>query len=793
MELAPGEDLAERLKRGPVPVDEAIAIAKQIAEALEAAHEKGIVHRDLKPANLKVTPDGKVKVLDFGLAKAWSGEGAGTSSADVSHSPTMTRGTEAGMILGTAAYMSPEQARGKAVDKRADIWAFGVVLWEMLTGHRLFDGETATDVLAAVVRQDIAWDAVPAATPASVRSLLRRCLDRDPRSRLRDIGEARVALGFSEPAVVPSPRPRAVRELVPWAVAGLALVAAGTLALRGLGAPPGKASAYRFTVPLANVDERPAAISPDGRHLVYLAQERLWLRSLENADAVALEGTDGAGQPFWAPDSRQVGFLSAGSTGNTLKKIGINGSPAERLAEVPAGRTTGSWSRTGAILVEVTESADNDGWYLLRPGATTTTRIRAFAKERPLSPDKARPHFLPDGVHFLFTHPVGGEALLQIGSTDSEETRALVRADSWAAYAAPGFVLYVREGALLAQPFDATTLQMTGEPRRLLDDVAFFAPTGSAAFSVSQEGTLVLRHRQRPSRLAWLDRDGRETGTLLGPDLYDKVKLSPDGRRLAVSINDPRTGASDIWLVDLERGVPSRLTSSPRGEYEARWSPDGRTLAFSADWQAPPNLYLQEVEGGSARVLVPFDRKQQFPWAWTPDGLQIVYTVRDEVSKLDLWVTDRAGQERRPLLATPFAETQAALSSDGGLMAFASDVTGELEVYVQSFPGGEGRVRVSTGGGFLPHWRGDGRELFFLTGSGQLMAVPFAAGGKASVAVALPRPLFHFNGDALRDYDVTPDGQRFLFSLAGLGARDEIVVGWTRLLGPGPKDREAQR
>jgi Tol biopolymer transport system component len=812
MELAEGEDLEDRLKRGALPFEEAIAIARQIAEALEEAHEKGIVHRDLKPANVKLTPGGNVKVLDFGLAKAWTGEGAGaTSSANVSHSPTMTRqGTEAGMILGSAAYMSPEQARGRVVDKRADIWAFGVVLFEMLTGKRLFDGETVTDVLAAVVRQDIPWDALPAATPASVSRLLRRCLDRDPRNRLRDIGEARVAFGSPESmagpsglqpgggtdASAPGLRFRAVRELAAWVVAGLALIAAGMLALRGGGSPPGEARGYRFTVPLPDLDDdlRRATISPDGRYLTYVAQGRLWLRSLENADPVAFDGTSGASEPFWSPDSRQVAFFSAGSAGSTLKKIEIRGSLAEKLAEVPRGRGTGTWSSNGAILVEITETgADHGGWYLLRPGATTMTRIRAFPKERPDSPDKAFPHFLPDGVHFLFTQPVGGEAFLQVGSTDSEETRALVRADSRAAYAEPGFVLYLRDGALIAQPFDAQTLRINGEPRRISDDVAFFAPTGRAVFSVSQQGTLVLGHRQRPSRLAWLDRDGRETGTLLGPDLYDKVKLSPDGRRLAVSINDPRTGASDIWLVDLERGVPSRLTSSPRGEFEARWSPDGRSLAFAADWQGPPNIYLQDLEGGSPRVLVPFDRKQQYPWAWTPDGRQLVYTVKDEVAKDDLWITDRAGQERRPLLATSFEETQAALSPDGRVLAFASDVTGALEIYLQSFPDGESRVRISTGGGFAPRWRGDGRELFYLTRSGQVMAVPLAAGGSPTATVAQPRPLFHFNEDALRDYDVTSDGKRFLFSLAGPGAADEVVVGWTRLLGGGRRDHERGR
>jgi dipeptidyl aminopeptidase/acylaminoacyl peptidase len=435
--------------------------------------------------------------------------------------------------------------------------------------------------------------------------------------------------------------------------------------------------------------------------------------------------------------------------------------------------------------VEVTEVAEREGWYLWRPGSKTATSIRVFPDARPVSPDKASPHFLPDGIHFLFTHPLGNEAYLQIGSTESTETRPLVRADSQAAYAAPGYLLYLRDGALLAQAFDARALRVTGEPQRLLDDVDFFAPTGVAGFSVSQEGTLVARQRQRPSRLAWLDRAGRETGTLLEPNLYGDVKLSPDGRRLAATINDARSGASDIWLVDLERGVPSRFTSSPRGEFLPRWSPDGRSLAFSADWQGPPNVYVQELAGGAARVLVPFDRKQQYPWSWTPDGARLVYTNRDAVSKLDLWITDLTGETRQKLLATEFEETQAALSPDGRFLAFASDVTGALEIYVQPFPGGQGQVRASTGGGFAPRWRGDGRELFYVTPSGELMAVVFAAGGARPFAVAVPRSLFRFDAGAFRDYDVTPDGRRFLFNLASPGANtrpDEVIVEWTRLL-----------
>jgi Tol biopolymer transport system component len=791
LELVEGEDLAERLKRGALPLPEALGVARQIAEALEAAHEKGIVHRDLKPANVKLTPGGQVKVLDFGLARAFGGEGGAGSSPDLSQSPTLVpNGTQAGVILGTAAYMAPEQARGRAVDARADVWALGCVAFEMLTGHPPFSGDTLTDVIASVVTKDPLWSALPAATPPAVRRMLQRSLAKERRDRLHHVADARLEIeealrGGDEARARPSSsRGRQVRELVAWGLAGLAVIAALLLVRRDSGYGRSEARAYRFTVPARGVDEyRPAVISPDGRHLAFTSQDRLWLRPLDRADPVALEATDGAKEPFWSPDSRSIGFFSAKTSGNTLKTVGISGAPPETVAEVPAGWATGTWSSSGAILVEVTETADGEGWYLVRPGAAAT-RIRPFPADRPISPDKASPLFLPDGVHFLFTQPRGGEAFLQVGSIESGETQALVRADSQPAYAAPGFVLYVRDGALLAQPFDARARRMSGDPQRLLDDLAFFAPTGVAGFSVSQQGTLVVRHRQGPSRLAWLDRDGRETGTLLDPDLYGDLKLSPDGRRLAVSISDPRTGSSDIWLVDLERKIPSRLTSSPRSEMVARWSPDGQSLAFSTDWQGPPNVYLQDLVGGPPRPLVPFDRKQQYPWAWTPDGGRLVYTNRDAVSKDDLWITDREGKERERLLATEFTETEAALSPEGRFMAFTSDVTGDREIYLQSFPGGEGRARVSSGGGFSPRWRGDGRELFYVTRSGQLMAVPFDR-GSSSVSAALPRPLFRFDEDAFRHYDVTPNGQRFLFNLAAPGATapaDEVIVGWTRLL-----------
>ena len=493
MELVEGPTLADRIAQGALALDEALPIARQLAEALEAAHTLGIIHRDLKPANVKVRPDGTVKVLDFGLAKLGAtGATSASATEQLLNSPTRLgqgyggQATEPGMILGTAAYMSPEQAKGRPVDKRADIWAFGVVLYEMLSGRALFTGESATDVLGAVLRQTVDLATLPSGTPPAIRRLLRRCLERDPKHRLHDIADARIEIvdqldspEQNDTASAPAATRTHRAALAALAIAVLALAGVSFWALPGREAPSPVRPAYRFTIPQPGDGDVPA-ISPDGRHLVYGGRGRLLLRGLDEAEPRALEGTEGAREPFWSPDSRSIGFFADAA----LKRISITGGPPETLSAVPTGWPAGSWSSNGTILVEVTENPENEGWYALSPGSSLR-KLRAFPADRPINPDKAYPSFLPDGEHFLFTHPMGDVATLQVDSIRSAETRPLVPADSRAFFVKSGFVLYVRSGTLFAQPFNPETLAMTGEPVAVVDEVDYFAATGEAQFSAS--------------------------------------------------------------------------------------------------------------------------------------------------------------------------------------------------------------------------------------------------------------------------------------------------------------------
>ena len=780
MELVDGEDLSQRLARGPISVEEALPIARQIAMALEAAHEQGIIHRDLKPANVKVRPDGTVKVLDFGLAKA----DVHASGANVLNSPTITSPmTMQGTILGTAAYMAPEQARGQAVDRRADIWAFGCVLFEMLTGRRPFDGPTVTDVLAAVVKSEPDWGSLPADTPASVQRLLRRCLTRDRSERLQHMGDARLDLTASpqpESIRAASPTPARSRRLVMlsgW-VAALVATAVAVWAYVGRDVAPVTRAAYRFSIPQLAAGAATPIVSPDGRHLAYAASSRIWVRSFDGVDRRPLDGTDGARSPFWSPDSRHIGFFA----GELLKRVALTGGLPDTLATVPQGWPAASWSSKGSILIEVTESPGNEGWYVLQPGTSSLKKLRAFSDNRPINPDKAFPEFLPDGVHFLFTHPVDTTATLQIGSIASESTTALVQAETRASYAS-GFVFYVRGGALFAQPFDPDARALTGDPVQIVENIDYFTPTGEASFSVSQEGTLVFRRFEPRSHLQWFARDGRQVGTVAEPNYYSAPAIARDGQRLAVEILDPRRSTADLWVIDLERNIPTRLTSSPRSELNPQWSPDGAQLAFSADWEGPPNLYVIAAAGGEPRILVPFDRTVQDPDGWSPDGSEVLYTKRTD--SLDIWAVAVATGERRRILGTTFNEGSPKVSPDGRWLAYVSNASGRGEVYVRPFPDGTSQVRLSTNGGRLPDWRADGHELFYVEPSGDVMAVSFAPGASGAARPGLPTRLFQVDARLLRAFDVAPDGQRFLLHLADhttLTHPDEVVVDWMRLL-----------
>ena len=792
MELVDGPTLADRIAQGAIPLEEALPIAGQIARALEAAHAQGIIHRDLKPANIKVRTDGTVKVLDFGLAKLGAAGSGGSSGArvagvqDLLNSPTIaTRMTAQGMILGTAAYMAPEQAKGRPVDRRADIWAFGVVLFEMLTGRPLFNGESAADLLGAVLRQDIDLAALPADTPPAVRRMLRRCLEREPGERLHDIADARIEIRDSlesreETAHVES----APTRRVALAASATALIALGTLAGWTLGVrntPTQVHVPYRFTIPQLSGDNGVPAMAPDGRHLVYSAEGRLKVRALDGPDHRTLESTEGASEPFWSPDSRFIGFFAGGK----LQRISLTGGPAETLAMVPAGWAVGTWSTNGTILVEVTENPGAEGWYLVEPGSTAPKKIRTFGADRPIDPDKAFPSFLPDGEHFLFTHPVGEIATLQIGSIRSDATRSLAPADSRGMFAWPGWVLYVRNGALLAQPFDPRALTTTGDAVTLVDQIDYFAPTGEASFSTSQEGTLVFRRRPGRSNLRWFDRDGRPAAVVLTPDYYDQFSASRDGRRLAAAITDPRRSTSDVWIVDLERNVSTRLTSSPRSEMNPQWSPDGSRLAFSTDWQGPPNLYVADAGGGQPRVLVPFDRRQQYAGGWTPDSRSVVYATRHEKSGRDIWIVDTETGARRVIVASEFNDQSPAVSPNGQSLAYVSNASGRYELYLRAFPGGGWETRLSASGGRDPVWRNDGRELFYYEPGGWIMAVQIEPGA-GSPRPSVPARLFQIDERTYRSFDAAPDGRRFLINQAepdGLSPPDEIVVDWTRLIG----------
>jgi dipeptidyl aminopeptidase/acylaminoacyl peptidase len=794
MELVPGEDLAQRLARGPLPVDEALTGGRQLCDALQAAHDNGVIHRDLKPANIRMTPEGRIKVLDFGLAR---GPQPSPSGGDPSASPTVTSaGTLAGVILGTAAYMSPEQARAKAVDRRTDLWALGCVLYEMLTGRQAFAGETVTDILSTVISREPDWSLLPPGTPAATRRLLRRCINKDAAERLRDAADARLELSESDE---PLPGAEAAssfhaavprrREAVAWLLVAVLVVATVVLAL--LSGRSGEQTAARLSYAFA-LHDLPAAddavISPDGRYIAFHVsyadpsgaesgareQGGLWIRELARREARPLQGTRSADEPFWSPDSRHIAFFAEGE----LKRVSASGTPPETLARVPGGWAVGDWGPDGTIIIEVTESPEAEGWYLLRPGARELEQIRSFAGQR-LAPDKAWPSFLPDGEHLLFTEAVGGIGHVKVGAIGSDEAEVLTPADSLAVYAPPGYLLYVRDGALLAHPFDARSRKVTGEPVRLADSVHQFTPTGSARFSVSREGTLVFQRPPGGMAVRWVDRAGRTLGEVMEEGWYAHPRLSPDGRRLAIDVLDSRLGTPDIWVRDLERNVSTRVTSSPRSEYVPIWSPDGMRLLYAEDREGPPNLYLLRLDGSEPEVLVPPNRQVQTDEDWSSDGRYIVFSWTDREYYEDLWLIDlESDPTPRPLIDAPYNTFQARISPDGRWLAYASDETGRTEVYVRAFPESVQAVRISSDGGEAPAWSRDGKDLYFIDPGRALMAA--AVLDRSDFGTGPPERLFRLEATPLIAYDVPRERDRFLVLVADPErARPpiEVVVG----------------
>ncbi|MDP8979020.1 MAG: serine/threonine-protein kinase [Acidobacteriota bacterium] len=773
-ELVDGSDL-----KGPLSLETALEYAGQIADALEAAHEKGITHRDLKPANIKITPQGVVKVLDFGLAKIAESNAA---SGSLNNSPTLTiRGSESGMILGTAAYMAPEQARGKAVDKRADIWAFGVVLWEMLTGRQMFVGDTVSDVLASVLRNEPDLGAVP----AQVRPLLAACLEKDPRKRLRDIGDWRRQMA---PEHIPATAPARRRNWLPWTAAGLACVLAALCAAWLLRTPE-QQPILELSAALpeeAALSPWAPAISPDGRHIVFGAmlggKKQLWIRNLDELTPRALAGTEGAQDPFWSPDSRFVGFFAD----RKLKKIDIAGGPAIPLCDTQIDRG-GTWSAAGVILFGI-GAADP----LARVPAEGGVPTQVTEKESAVLESHRWPVFLPDGRHFLFVkrtqQPEKGG--LYAGDLESKATKRILPVLSNAAFVAPGFLLFVRDRTLMMQAFDVSRLEVTGEARSVAQQVDFAERNVQGFFSASQTGTLVFTNGVLANdQMTWFDRAGKRVGSIGKAGALLWVAISPNGETVAFDWQDLQSGTWDVWTHDLAHNTDSRVTSDPANDRYPVWSPDGRYVVFSSNRSGKMRLYRKLSSGvGNDEVLLDVPNFLNAT-DWSRDGRFLFFQVATAATKTDIWVLPDPNSSQPskpyPVLDTDFDESTAALSPDGHWLAYVSDRTRSPQVYLMSFPDKQSTFQISTNGGTNPFWNANGKELFYRAGD-DIMSVDVQAGARFEHGVS--RTLFRCQipfDRILTRFAVHPDGKRFLVITPEQSAapqRLNVIVNWRKLV-----------
>ena len=795
MELVEGEGLDSLIKAGPLPIDTALDYARQIADALDAAHEKGIVHRDLKPANIKITPQGMVKVLDFGLATIVQLSDPNTS--DATNSPTFTMSpTRAGMILGTAAYMSPEQARGKPVDKRADIWAFGVVLYEMLTGKKLFHGETITDILASVVKEEPDLTRVP----LKVRRLLRACLQKDPKQRLQAIGDYRLLLDAEDEAVGREERDPAYKRWLWPGVAVLLLAALGIVSFIHLREkPPPAPEVMRFQIP---PPEKSAfgenmALSPDGRRIAFTAfgadgHSQISIRSLDAIDSRVLPGTAGVTAVFWSPDSRFLAYAD----GSKLKKIDVGGGPPITLCEFQQPVGSGSWSASGVLLVG--SRGTGPLWRVSASGgpATQVTKLDPARDEV----FHTLPSFLPDARHFLYLRRANVEnSGIYLGSLDAkpedQATKRLVGTPIGGVYARSsdprnGYLLFLREGTLLAQKFDAERLEPVSDPVPVAEQVGN-ANNVLGFFTASVNSILAFRAgiQRSGSQLSWFDRQGKPLGTVGEIDPMQRPTISPDSRTVAVDRRDRQTGFFDVWLHDLTRGTASRLTFNTSNTGLPVWSPDGSHVAYYTS-AAQAGVHQKAASGiGQDDFLDPGPAGSRRPLDWSRDGRYIIEGVLDPKTNYDVWVLPLFGDRKPfPLLHTEFNETNAKLSPSGKWLAYVSDETRRNEVYVQTFPNPGGKWQVSTNGGDLPVWSRDGKELFFVGADQKMMTVEVKSGtgGGSRFEAGVPKALFQTSlaVAAAASYDVSKDGRFLIPATPGQSSSAPItvVVNWTAAL-----------
>jgi Tol biopolymer transport system component len=791
LELVEGSTLAEAIaavRPNGLGLRRALEIARQVVDALDAAHAHGIVHRDLKPANIKLqsSPDDQsvtVKVLDFGLAKALSLEDHVVTS-DMAHSPTITSPmTAPGVILGTAGYMAPEQAMGAVADRRADIWAFGVLLYEMLAGRRPFDGADVGTLLTESATSDVDVSALPAETPASVRRLIRRCLEKNPRRRLRDIGDARAELDDSETTsgFTGAPGTRAAAATpryaawIPWGLAAALGVAVLFLALRPDPAAPVPGPPVRFL--LNGPDGKPYfghhALSPDGRHVAFTAtsnRRSVWIRSLDTLDLREVPNTANARDLFWSPDSRSIGYFVDGE----IKTVNIVSALATVACKAPAGGN-GAWGRDDVII--------HGG----------TSGIVACGRESPVTRITAgeighvSPFFLPDGRHFVYLAVTSTSGELRVASIDDGVRRAVIGpSDSGAVYS-EGHLLFVRSGILLARPFDAMTLTTRGEPFRVTEDpIPVRLLTRRTPISSSSVGTISFAARaSTESMLTWFDRKGVPLGTVGAAAYNFNLGLSPDGQLLAVSRQSRTTThfGSDIWILDLARGGHAvRLTDDPGSEFDPVWSPDGRSILFNSNRAGPLALYRRAADGSGADELVVSREVSLTTPDWSPVEDVLLYSADAEAGKGDIEKLPLGpGATASDFLATPFSEREPAFSPDGRWVAYTTNMSGRDEVYIRAFAGDPRQIPVSLDGGTAARWRGDGREIFFLAPDRSMMAARLDT--RAGMRIGTPLRLFGTEVSPTdgHPYVVSKDGQRFLMGVPREAAPDSgvsILTNW---------------
>jgi eukaryotic-like serine/threonine-protein kinase len=786
LELVEGQTLAQKLNKRPLPPEEALDICCQIADALEAAHDRGIIHRDLKPANVMITPEDKVKVLDFGLGKALSEE---TQKTDSSKSPTITEAmTQSGVILGTAAYMSPEQAKGKAVDKRADIWALGCILYECLVGKRAFEGGTVSETLAAILKDEPQWQELPSNVPPNVRFVLHRCLEKDISRRFRDAADVRIQIeevpSFVEPV---AGIPRASHSSKIWIASVAILAVAAAICLIYIFRRAPAAQPMRFSVGMPPnislaVGENSrgcAVISPDGTQLVFTGtdattgKQSLYVRPIDSVEARPLEGTEEASSPFWSPDSRSIAFFAHGK----LQRVELKGGPPQVICNVSTSLGAGAWNKNNIIVASL-----NDRGPLSKVSANSGVPKPVTSLKEPEELNHSWPQFLPDGNHFLYfsSGDIAGHNEVRVGSLDSPSAKPVLKgAADPAVYAHPGQLLFIRDRKLWAQPFDTKNLELAGSPVNL-------AERAITPVSVSENGTVIYRNDTKvPARFLWVDWDGKEIGPAFRPGYYDDPALSPDGSKLAFAGRESADSTMDVWILEFAGGALRRFTSNPANDRAPVWSPDGRSIVFWSLRQSGPGLYRKDSSGVGGEELIVPNKNEVWPYQWSPDGRYLLYMeiIRETLAS-DAWMFSFADRKSIPLLNTPIPEVDPTVSPDGRWMIYQTNESGRYEIYLTTFPPSSTKLSVVSDNGGDALWSSDGKELFYVnTTTLELWSLDVKAGnppefsGRRRIHAG---PLFWWSAHS---FDIDTARRRVLVQVSSAPQSDiTALLHWTALL-----------